>query len=353
MNEFKDREAEYLRHLEMEKMEQLREFKYYEEMKNRRRKYIMMLIGFLAPMPIFLTKYFDFPDTFIYISVGVIILAFSWVAFIYLQPERSRRYQLDSDFIPNELKEEFLSLKSRNRDFERQNKDLNNKINQIISQLQKGEGSEGLFNQEDKDKILGRIQSKLESDALQDYQAKLQAIVSDRIKYRNQEELFIQINSRLESEVQNLAKRGNINLILGMATTLTGLSILGYSVFNAPVLSSVIDLAAHFIPRISLVLLIEVFAYFFLKLYKQGLSEIKYFQNEITNIESKFLALRLSSESGQGDCIKEVVTNLLTTERNFVLEKGQTTIELEQVRSDQKQRSELTGLLDKALQKIK
>ncbi|MEI8616865.1 hypothetical protein P4S63_03450 [Pseudoalteromonas sp. B193] len=100
-------------------------------------------------------------------------------------------------------------------------------------------------------------------------------------------------------------------------------------------------------------MLIEVFAYFFLKLYKQGLSEIKYFQNEITNIESKFLALRLSSKSGQGDCIKEVVANLLTTERNFVLEKGQTTIELEQVRIDQKQRSELTGLLDKALQKIK
>ncbi|WP_438454779.1 hypothetical protein [Vreelandella venusta] len=353
MNEFKNKEAEFLRQIEMEKMEHLREIEYYDEMKNRRRKYIMMFVAALAPMPILLTKFFDFPDTFTYASVAAFIAAFSGLAFIYLQPERSRRYQLDSSFIPNELKEEFLSLKSRNRDFERQNKDLNNKINKIISQLQKGEGSEGLFSQEDKDKILGRIQSKLESDALQDYQAKLQALVNDRIKYRNQEELFIQINSRLESEVQNLAKRGNINLILGMATTLTGLSILGYSVFNAPALNSVIDLAAHFIPRISLVLLIEVFAYFFLKLYKQGLSEIKYFQNEITNIESKFLALRLSTESGQGDCVKEVVTNLLSTERNFVLEKGQTTIELEQVRIDQKQRSELTGLLDKALQKIK
>lgn len=353
MNEFKNMEAEYLKQLEMAKMEQLRELEYYEEMKSRRRKNIMMLVAGLAPVPIFMTKFFDFPETFTYASVAVIIAAFSGLAFIYLQPERSRRYQFDSDFIPNELKEEFLSLKSRNRDFERQNKDLNNKINKIISQLQKGEGSEGLFNQEDKGKILDRIQSKLESDALQDYQAKLQAIVNDRIKYRNQEELFIQINSRLESEVQNLAKRGNINLILGMATTLTGLSILGYSVFNAPTLGSVIDLAAHFIPRISLVLLIEVFAYFFLKLYKQGLGEIKYFQNEITNIESKFLALRLSSESGQGDCIKEVVANLLTTERNFVLEKGQTTIELEQARIDQKQRSELTELLDKALQKIK
>lgn len=353
MDEFKNREAEYLRQIELERMEQLREIEYYEEIKIRRRKNMMIFVTGLAPLPMLLSKFFDFPETVTYASVAIVIAAVSGLAFIYLQPERSRRYALDSDFIPNELKDEFLSLKSRNREFERQNKELNNKINKIISQLQKGEGSEGLFNQEDKDKILGRIQEKLESDALRDYQARLQAIVNDRLKYRNQEELFIQINSRLESEVQNLAKRGNINLILGMATTLTGLSILGYSVFNAPVLSSAIDLAAHFIPRISLVLLIEVFAYFFLKLYKQGLSEIKYFQNEITNIESKFLALRLSSESRQDDCVKEVVLNLLTTERNFVLEKGQTTIELEQVRIDQKQRSELTGLLDKALQKIK
>ena len=353
MSEFKNREDEYLRQMELERMEQLREIEYYEQIKSRRRKYVMIIVAGLSLLPIFLAKFFDFPEMLTYASFGVVIVGFSGLAFIYLQPERSNRYLLDGDFIPDELKEEFLSLKSRNRDFERQNKELNNKIAKIISQLQKGEGSEGLFNKEDKDKILGRIQSKLESDALQEYQARLQAIINDRLKCKNQEELFIQINSRLESEVQNLAKRGNINLILGMATTMTGLSILGYSVFNAPALSSVIDLAAHFIPRISLVLLIEVFAYFFLKLYKQGLSEIKYFQNEITNIESKFLALRLSSESGQDDCVKEVVANLLTTERNFVLEKGQTTIELEQVRVDQKHRSELTGLLGKALQKIK
>jgi hypothetical protein len=163
----------------------------------------------------------------------------------------------------------------------------------------------------------------------------------------------MQINSRLESEVQNLAKRGNINLILGMSTTLTGLGILGYSVFNAPDLKTTIELASHFIPRISLVLLIEVFAYFFLKLYKQSLSEIKYFQNEITNIESKFLGLRLSTESNETECIKSVVSNLISTERNFVLEKGQTTIELEKIKDDQQQRANLTSLLDKALQKIK
>lgn len=234
MYEFKNSTDEYLKQLKMEQTARLRELEYHEEIKIRRRRLIMLVVTAIAPVPIVMTKIFNFPETFTYASVALIIAAISVSAFMYLQPERSRRYGLDGNLIPNELKKEFISLKSMNRDFERQNKELNNKINKIISQLQKGEGSEGLFSQEDKDKILDRIQSKLESDALQDYQAKLQAIVNDRIKYRNQEELFIQMNSRLEGEVQNLAKRGNINLILGMATTLTGLSLLGYSVFNAP-----------------------------------------------------------------------------------------------------------------------
>ncbi|MEI8616864.1 hypothetical protein P4S63_03445 [Pseudoalteromonas sp. B193] len=68
----------------------------------------MMLVAGMAPLPIFLTNFFDFPESFTYASVAVFIAAFSGLALIYLQPERSRKYQLDSDFIPNELKEEFL-----------------------------------------------------------------------------------------------------------------------------------------------------------------------------------------------------------------------------------------------------
>lgn len=353
MDDFNKYNPEFVRQIEIDRMEKLRELEYYKEIKSRKRRTILAAIAVTTPLPILLAKYLDFPDTLTYTAFGAVILAFSAMAFIYLQPERSRRHIRDDDFVPDELKEVFLSLKSKNREFERQNRDLKNKIDKIVNQLQKGDGSEGLFTKSDKERILEKIQLKLESEALQEYQANLQALINEKLKYKNQEDLFLQINSRLESEVQNLAKRGNINLILGMATTLTGLGILGYSVFDAPTLSSMVEIASHFIPRVSLVLLIEVFAYFFLKLYKQGLTEIKYFQNEITNIESKFLALRLSSENEHKDCLKEVVTSLLSTERNFVLDKGQTTVELERIKGEQQQRNELTSLLDKALQKIK
>src|SRR5574339_301622 len=55
-----------------------------------------------------------------------------------------------------------------------------------------------------------------------------------------------------------------------------GWRVLGYAVFNPPATVAAPELLSYFVPRVSLVVLIEVFAYFFLRLYKQSLNEIKY-----------------------------------------------------------------------------
>ena len=60
--------------------------------------------------------------------------------------------------------------------------------------------------------------------------------------------------------------------------------------------------------------------------------EIKYFQNEMTNIESRFLALYAAVNSGELKSMQEVVLLLAKTERNYVLQKGQTTVGLEHLR---------------------
>ena len=74
-------------------------------------------------------------------------------------------------------------------------------------------------------------------------------------------------------------------------------------------------------------LLIEAFAYFFLNLYKQSLSGIKYFQNEITNIETKLTAAVLSLASGNAEQLQHIIQRLADSERNFILEKGQRTVD--------------------------
>lgn len=104
------------------------------------------------------------------------------------------------------------------------------------------------------------------------------------------------------------------------------------------------------VPRLSFVLFTELFALFFLKLYKGNLAELKYYQNEITNLEMKHLALRLAMASTKEDILKEVLRNIVATERNFVLQKEQTTVELERARLE---KSSQTDILKSAIEVLK
>lgn len=163
------------------------------------------------------------------------------------------------------------------------------------------------------------------------------------VEYRR---LYRLTMERLRSEIQALGRRGNLNLIIGTLTTVTGLFMLGYMVF-----SSSIDpkepwsIAAYYIPRLSLILFIEIFAYFFLRLYKSSLQEIKYFQNELTNTELKLLAFEAAIESADSETVRNVLITLSKTERNFVLDKGQTTVELEKEKVEQSTMKEIVKAL--------
>src|SRR5205823_4776936 len=71
-------------------------------------------------------------------------------------------------------------------------------------------------------------------------------------------------------------------------------------------------------PRISVAVFIEVFSFFFLKLYKSNLQEIKYFQNELTNIEMRGLALEAALLNTQNKSTEPIVDQLIRTDRNLV-----------------------------------
>ncbi|WP_253377364.1 hypothetical protein [unidentified bacterial endosymbiont] len=153
---------------------------------------------------------------------------------------------------------------------------------------------------------------------------------------------------RLRREIADLRLRSNINLLIGMSITAGGLYLLWSTVSMVTTSDLLKQLACQecsngkflknlilpVVPRVSLVLFIEVFAYFFLRLYRDGLSEIKYFQNELTNVESKLAAVEFSFITNNPEGLKLSIDALSKTERNFILEKGQTTVELEKAKSD-------------------
>lgn len=209
---------------------------------------------------------------------------------------------------------------------------------------------------EDRARLLQELSESIKDQAAQDVMSRLQASVEKNSKDVAELTLVArqseQTIDRLRQELFSLSKRGNLNLSIGIVTTLTGLLLLGMFVLREPqTATDATSFLIGFVPRISLVVLIEVFAYFFLRLYKATLTEIKYFQNEVTSMEAKFLALIVATKSGSAEHLSKVIDHLSQTERNFILSKDQTTVDLERARMDHQERTDVWARLSDLLKK--
>jgi hypothetical protein len=149
---------------------------------------------------------------------------------------------------------------------------------------------------------------------------------SEEIRNETSARLFAPSVRRLSAELSALGRRNVTNLVFGIATAIMGVALIASFLFsNQEPPTTLEGFAVQFGPRLSLATFIEVFAYFFLRLYKEGLAEIKYYQNELTNIESRTVALEAAERSGDRATQNKVISLIARTERNGILEKGQTT----------------------------
>ncbi|MFA9283882.1 hypothetical protein ACCQ08_03805 [Comamonas sp. SY3] len=213
-----------------------------------------------------------------------------------------------------------------------------NQLNYANEELKYSSSLAAQLGDQDKDALIANLKNQLTSETAKDVLAEIEANVSiSQARIEKERELFFEfeeIRMRLTKEIEALGFRGNVNLTLGAITTVIGLVILGWGVFQE-VTSAVKDpwvMASHFLPRLTLVILIELFAFFFLSLYKASLAEIKYFQNELTNAESKHIALQTSIKYGDPSMIAMMVQSLASTERNYILTKDQSTAALEKAK---------------------
>lgn len=152
------------------------------------------------------------------------------------------------------------------------------------------------------------------------------------------------ITSRLKNEIEQLTKRGNLYIAIGSIITITGGFILYFTVkdfiqsyANTNDINDTIN--KHDIlsitARVSIILFIEIFAYYYLKLYRNMMDNVKFYQNEISNMELKLLALHAIENSGNFEALKTLTDELAKTERNFVINKGQTTVDIEKSKYEQ------------------
>lgn len=153
---------------------------------------------------------------------------------------------------------------------------------------------------------------------------------------------FLGSEERIKDELKSNSKRATTNLIIGSVIGLVGIFILVWFVFDLftgnmnSVKDQLIRSLEIFGARLCIVFLIELFSYFFLKLYKDCIERTRYYQNELTNIESKKIAILSSVILKDTDHSKAIIESMLCVERNFIIPKDCTTLELEKIRSKSK-----------------
>lgn len=140
---------------------------------------------------------------------------------------------------------------------------------------------------------------------------------------------FFSIQNRLEQEIKSLNKKANMNLIIGITTTAISIVYLIVFSFNIPHIKEVIEFFASYLPRLTLLVFIELFSFYFLNLYKHNLNQIKYYQDENTDINFKIISLKVALLNNKPELLDKVLTNFLEMQHNKIVTKEQTTLEFE------------------------
>lgn len=243
--------------------------------------------------------------------------------------------------------------------FDKQYSNFEDKIENIklkLDNVEKGV-KDRVLSDTDKDSIISSLKSTIFESASEDVINDIHSTISKSISNERFERIkkhFYEKVNRLIREVDALTRRARVNLIIGSITAIAGVSVFIAFVIESKSTNDATNyFLTNFTPRLSLVIVIEIFAYFFLGLYKSSLSEIKYFQNEITNIEFKKLSLIEAIIEGDKNTINNILDKFSETERNFLLKKGESTVSLEERRATMSENNAMFGLLKDLLKKEK
>ncbi|MDB5128121.1 MAG: hypothetical protein JWQ85_2353 [Mucilaginibacter sp.] len=197
-------------------------------------------------------------------------------------------------------------------------------------------------------KIKNGFDNEFKNFISNEYKEKLSSDYKLNIIKEETKELQYGINN----QIGKLSRSGTINLIIGLFLSIIAIAILIsllYS-FKDSAYHDMSNFLTGFLPRLSLVIFIEIFSFFFLKLYKRSLDDIKYYQNERTNIDSKVIALKASIIYGKPELINTIIKGFSMVERNFIIKKGESTVSLEKLKIEDKEDSDI---LDRVLSIIK
>ncbi|MAT16791.1 MAG: hypothetical protein CMJ46_16150 [Planctomyces sp.] len=140
--------------------------------------------------------------------------------------------------------------------------------------------------------------------------------------------------NQITSEKEDTKTRAKVNISLGFVVSATGMICLIVLMFLSNSEPSEVERVSTYLTRGSFIVFTQVFGFFFLRMYKASLDEIKYFQNEITNLAMQYTALTIAEETGDSEILHDVIMVFAEAERNFKLRSGESTVDLERAKQN-------------------
>jgi ABC-type multidrug transport system fused ATPase/permease subunit len=178
--------------------------------------------------------------------------------------------------------------------------------------------------------ISDAAKSRIALEAIGDIERRFATTIRSEFIFKSTADRLDRLSQTLARQLDLQDRKATINLFIGMIIAVAGFALLGWLTLSGYMSYKPIAGAADFwlfgewyIPKLTFVIIIEIFSYFFLSLYRAGLGEIKFFQNEITNLESKWASIHFAIGANDGTATRVAIERLAQTERNFVLKKGE------------------------------
>jgi hypothetical protein len=159
-------------------------------------------------------------------------------------------------------------------------------------------------------------------------------ILSEKYNTDNPLSALDNARSRILDHISKLRNNSVTNLFIGIGIAIVGVAILFSAIFQidsfVDASKKTFDIAGYLtfalLPKLSVTLFVQIFSYFFLVMYRSNQTDIRYFQNEITNIDITAGAIILYLKNKTAANSKVILTHLSKVERNRVLRKNERSI---------------------------
>ncbi|TFZ00669.1 hypothetical protein EZ313_19655 [Ramlibacter henchirensis] len=190
------------------------------------------------------------------------------------------------------------------------------RLDENVSQIGKAQVAGQLG---DKDQLVASLLPAINAELAKELENRYSAAAVRAKGLQEVRETLQRAHRRLENELDSLSRRGNLNLVIGVLTTALAVTLLAYMVLgHEKQFSSVTDLLSHYVPRVTIVVFVEVFSFFFLRLYRTTLAEIRTYQADLTEISVKQVAVEAVWNSTDDVTRRTLSRELLNAPRHTV-----------------------------------